>query len=422
MSSERTYAIRDLERLAGVPRSTVHFYLREGLLPPPKKRGQTLADYGEEHLRLLRLIRQLREEEKLGIKEIRAFLDAGRPRLQPGALDQSLDLLLRYARVHAEDPGLMERHVDEALKDAAGSLADLDADAGPALTGRMAAFLEQERADIAEAATKELDLVFRMTLSAGRLDVITDLYGRVLKLAEAGRRAMGRAVHDRLVSELLSNLRTSLRGDSLKLTPLSPALLSDLGIASLLSAPAPNHVRRRMMWARVCGWHGESTRVLEVLGDQRSPARRDLVCELHALASPIGPTESQLPPPREEDEPVCAALCEVIRAQAEVARGVAGLGSGAATGADLHSLLTGLERLEALSPLPKGADPWPALLVETRTARLLSAVPRPLPFADLAQRWALRALDRVRALPPEAPIRTLGVASLVEQNLAPLTR
>jgi len=177
-----------------------------------------------------------------------------------------------------------------------------------------------------------------------------------------------------------------------------------------------------MMWARVCGWHGESGQVLAVLGDPRSPARRDLICELHALASPLETAEAQPPPPREDDDVVCAALCDVLEAQTEISRGVAGLGSGAATGADLRSLLTGLELLEGLCPMPSGVDPWPALLVETRTALLLSVVPRPLPLANLAQTWAKRALDRVRALPPEAPIRTLGVGSLVEQNLAPLTR
>jgi DNA-binding transcriptional MerR regulator len=422
MSPQRTYAIRDLERLTGVPRSTVHFYVREGLLPPPKKRGQTLADYGEEHLRLINLIRQLREEENLGIKEIRDFLRAGRPCLQPAALDQSLDLLLRYARVHAENPGLMERHVDQALKDAAGSLADLDTDAGPDLIERMGAFLELERSDIADAAKKELDLVFRMTLCAGRFDVITELYRRVLRLAEAGRRAMGRAVHDRLVSELLSNLRTSLQAENLELTPLSPSLHSDLGITSLLTASPPNHVRRRMMWARVCGWHGESGRVIEILNDSRSPARRDLVCELYLLASPLGTTELRLPPPREDDDLLCCAMWNVLHAQAEVARGVSGLGSGAASGEDLRSLLAGLERLEGLQPLPASVDPWPALLIEVRAARLLSAVPQPLPFADLARSWSERALGRVRSQSSEAPIRTLGIGSLVELNLAPLTR
>src|SRR4051794_17709453 len=55
----------ELALRSGVSRETIHFYLREGLLPRPRKGGRTVAYYDEEHLSRLTLIRTLREEKYL---------------------------------------------------------------------------------------------------------------------------------------------------------------------------------------------------------------------------------------------------------------------------------------------------------------------------------------------------------------------
>jgi AcrR family transcriptional regulator len=52
--------IADLVRLSGTGRSTIHFYLNSGLLPPPIRRGPKLHFYGREHLSRLREIAQRR--------------------------------------------------------------------------------------------------------------------------------------------------------------------------------------------------------------------------------------------------------------------------------------------------------------------------------------------------------------------------
>src|SRR5215468_1830665 len=77
-SSARSPKIRmaELARRSGVTRETIHFYLRQGLLPRPEKGGQTVAYYGEEHLDRLRLIRRLREEKYLPIAVIRRLLES----------------------------------------------------------------------------------------------------------------------------------------------------------------------------------------------------------------------------------------------------------------------------------------------------------------------------------------------------------
>lgn len=52
--------MRELAEASGLPRSTIHHYLREGLLPPPVKTARNAAVYDERHLERLRLIGSLR--------------------------------------------------------------------------------------------------------------------------------------------------------------------------------------------------------------------------------------------------------------------------------------------------------------------------------------------------------------------------
>ena len=56
--SEKWYRIGELERLTGLPRRTIHFYVQCGLLHPPRKTGRTMAYYDEAHRRKLGFIRK----------------------------------------------------------------------------------------------------------------------------------------------------------------------------------------------------------------------------------------------------------------------------------------------------------------------------------------------------------------------------
>jgi AcrR family transcriptional regulator/predicted DNA-binding transcriptional regulator AlpA len=59
---DRPLRIKDLEEISGVGRSTIHYYVREGLLSPPKKTGKTMAYYDAGHVRELQEIRKLQSE------------------------------------------------------------------------------------------------------------------------------------------------------------------------------------------------------------------------------------------------------------------------------------------------------------------------------------------------------------------------
>ncbi len=67
--------ISALSSATGVPIATVKYYLREGLLPPGARTARNQADYGDDHLRQLRLIRALIEVGGLSVAAVRDVLD-----------------------------------------------------------------------------------------------------------------------------------------------------------------------------------------------------------------------------------------------------------------------------------------------------------------------------------------------------------
>ncbi len=65
--------IGDLSKISGISRSSIHYYLRIELLPPPEKKIGKIAYYGEEHLELLKQIKSMRSEG-LSLHIIKQFL------------------------------------------------------------------------------------------------------------------------------------------------------------------------------------------------------------------------------------------------------------------------------------------------------------------------------------------------------------
>ena len=78
------YDIQELVKASGVPRRTIHFYVQQGILPPPEGAGLG-ARYSEEHLNRLRLSPVLREQG-LRLDDIRARFAAMDPEAVKAAL------------------------------------------------------------------------------------------------------------------------------------------------------------------------------------------------------------------------------------------------------------------------------------------------------------------------------------------------
>ena len=66
--------VSELADRTGISRATIKYYLREGLLMPGEATGATQADYGEEHVRRLRLIKALTDVVGLPVARAREVL------------------------------------------------------------------------------------------------------------------------------------------------------------------------------------------------------------------------------------------------------------------------------------------------------------------------------------------------------------
>jgi DNA-binding transcriptional MerR regulator len=75
IASPRTLKMRDLTAGAQLSRQAIHFYISEGLLPPPVKSGRNMAVYGPEHLERLHWIQKLQRDHFLSLNAIKSVLN-----------------------------------------------------------------------------------------------------------------------------------------------------------------------------------------------------------------------------------------------------------------------------------------------------------------------------------------------------------
>ncbi len=64
--------IGELAERSGVSTATINFYVKDGLLPPPRKLNRTRAAYSELHVRALRLIKRCQNAIGMSLAEIKA--------------------------------------------------------------------------------------------------------------------------------------------------------------------------------------------------------------------------------------------------------------------------------------------------------------------------------------------------------------
>ncbi|MFC7242556.1 MerR family transcriptional regulator [Catellatospora aurea] len=99
--------ISELSRTSGVSLPTVKYYLREGLLPPGRSLVRNQAEYGEAHLRRLRLIRALIDVGGLSVAGVRQVLQAVDDAELPGhhLLGTAHEAIAGAARADRTTPG-----------------------------------------------------------------------------------------------------------------------------------------------------------------------------------------------------------------------------------------------------------------------------------------------------------------------------
>lgn len=93
-SNQRLLRIDDLSHETGVPSRTIRFYNTQGLLPPPTMQGR-VAYYNQEHLLVLNIIKELKEQQNLPLDVIKQLLEI---RAQRGDVEMNLALKQRVLR------------------------------------------------------------------------------------------------------------------------------------------------------------------------------------------------------------------------------------------------------------------------------------------------------------------------------------
>ncbi|RRR97560.1 MerR family transcriptional regulator [Glycomyces terrestris] len=97
--------IGELSARTGVPAATIKYYVREGLLSGGERRSHNQVEYGEDHVRRLRLVRAMVEVGSLPIAKVREVLaEIEEPDRD---LDSTLGVTSRalsHHRVPAEEP------------------------------------------------------------------------------------------------------------------------------------------------------------------------------------------------------------------------------------------------------------------------------------------------------------------------------
>lgn len=92
--------MNELSEAAGVPKSTILYYLGQGMLPKPEKTSSNMAYYDPLCVDRIRRIRQLKVRHRFSLDEIRRLLEA-----HPDPSDLSLGVELHEIVFGRERPG-----------------------------------------------------------------------------------------------------------------------------------------------------------------------------------------------------------------------------------------------------------------------------------------------------------------------------
>jgi len=84
--------MRELTAAAGVPKGTIQFYIKEGLIPKPIKQSSNSAFYTEDHLNMILLIKELQAKRFLPLSVIKEIMMGGSGKLSVNEIKTLVEL------------------------------------------------------------------------------------------------------------------------------------------------------------------------------------------------------------------------------------------------------------------------------------------------------------------------------------------
>jgi len=120
--------MKELTALTDTPKSTILFYIKEGLLPQPTKPKPNVHLYDESCIQMIGLIRYLQKHFSTSITELKKIMDEGRfdfskgfeaileslDAIMGGVLDESLSVL-EAAKHHRIESSQIEAWIEQGL-------------------------------------------------------------------------------------------------------------------------------------------------------------------------------------------------------------------------------------------------------------------------------------------------------------------
>lgn len=91
-SNYKMMRMRELTTAAGVPKGTIQFYIKEGLIPKPIKQSSNSAFYTEEHLNSILLIKELQTKRFLPLSVIKEIMMGGSGKLSVNEIKTLIEL------------------------------------------------------------------------------------------------------------------------------------------------------------------------------------------------------------------------------------------------------------------------------------------------------------------------------------------
>jgi DNA-binding transcriptional MerR regulator len=88
-----TMKISELSRRTNVPKETIHYYVRQGFIPRPRKKGKNVSDYDESFVERILLIKQIQDHFFLPLSLIKKII---KQRNKFPELKSLLDLRIGY--------------------------------------------------------------------------------------------------------------------------------------------------------------------------------------------------------------------------------------------------------------------------------------------------------------------------------------
>ncbi|MGV8997365.1 MAG: MerR family transcriptional regulator [Parvibaculaceae bacterium] len=124
MKMPKHMKMKELERVSGLGRETIRYYIREGLLPEPERPKRNVALYTDAHVTRLETIKRLQSERHLPLHLIKSLVLAEAENPVTG-FEAFIGLENRLGPMLAERRALGPRLLEDVAQDAAVSMEDV---------------------------------------------------------------------------------------------------------------------------------------------------------------------------------------------------------------------------------------------------------------------------------------------------------